>query len=74
MKVGERYKVRMNEGIMDEFKGKPFTVMGIYRESVLVKLDDADDNEQHEINLDEWDGITQSIESWDGNILKHRFI
>ena len=72
MKVGERYKVQTHEDVMEEFRGKLFTIVRINKDHVIVKLDD--DDETCEINKQDWNGLVTNIESWDGNILLHRFI
>ena len=72
IRVGDRYRIKDNDYIMDEFRGRLFTVDRIDNHYYYVLLDDEDN--VHHINKDDWSGLVEKISSWHGNILLHRFI
>lgn len=72
IKVGDRYKLRNDVNIDDVYLGKLFTVIEIERDYYLVQLDG--ESIQNKIHKNEWSGLVTVINSWDGNILLHRFI
>ena len=73
MKIGNRYMIKDNDDIMDEYRGKLFTVIRINDDYYYVLLDDDEDNVHH-IDKNDWSGLVENHNSWHGNILLHRFI
>lgn len=70
--VGDRYRIRDNDNIQDEFRGRLFTVTKIDTDYYYVLLDDED--RTHHIDKNDWLGLVEDISSWHGNILLHKFI
>ena len=73
MKIGNRYRIKDNDDVMDEFRGRLFTVTRIDAYYYYVLLDGEDD--VHHIDKNDWSVLVEkNLNSWHGNILLHRFI